>query len=89
MECRQAAHAEEVKPGVLPWIPPQALIEDGDERFVYVIEDGKANLRAVEESARLPDRVFVKSGLKAGETVIVGGTHKVSDGVAVTCKEAK
>ena len=74
---------------VQPWVPPQALIEDGDESFVYVVEDGKANLRAVEESARLPDRVFVKSGLKAGETVIVGGTHKVSDGVAVTCKEAK
>lgn len=75
--------------GVLPWVPPQALIEDGDESFVYVVEDGKANLRAVEESARLSDRVFVKSGLKAGETVIVGGTHKVSDGAAVTCKEAK
>ena len=75
--------------GALPWVSPQALIEDGDESFVYVVEDGKANLRAVEESARLPDRVFVKSGLKAGETVIVGGTHKVSDGTAVTCKETK
>jgi RND family efflux transporter MFP subunit len=75
--------------GVLPWVPPQALIEDGDESFVYVVEDGKAILRAVEESGRLPDRVFVKVGLKAGETVIVGGTHKVSDGAAVTCKEVK
>ena len=89
MECGEATHAKVAEPRSGPWIPPQALIEDGDERFVYVIEDGKANLRAVEESARLPDRVFVKSGLKAGETVIVGGTHKVSDGVAVTCKEAK
>ncbi len=75
--------------GVLPWVPPQALIEDGDESFVYVVEDGKAILRAVEESALLPDRVFVKSGLKTGETVIVGGTHKVYDSAAVTCKEAK
>lgn len=75
--------------GVLPWVPPQALVEDGDESFVYVVEDGKATLRAVEESARLPDRVFIKAGLKSGETVIVGGTHKVSDGAAVTCKEAK
>lgn len=75
--------------GVQPWVPPQALIEDGDESFVYVVEDGKANLRAIEENARLPDRVFIKSGLKAGEAVIVGGTHKVTDGAAVTCKEAK
>ena len=76
-------------PGTLPWVPPQALIEDGDESFVYVVEDGKAVLRAVEESARLPNRVFVKSGLAAGETVIVGGTHKVSDGAPVMCKEAE
>lgn len=75
--------------GVLPWVPPQAIIEDGDESFVYVVEDGKANLRVVEESARLPGRVFVKSGLKAGEIVIVGGTHKVTDGAAVRCKESK
>lgn len=27
--------------------------------------------------------------LYAGEAVIVSGTHKVSDGAAVTCKEAK
>lgn len=78
-----------VASGTLPWVPPQALIEDGDESFVYVVEDGKAVLRAVEESARLPDRVFMKSGLEAGETVIIGGTHKVSDGAAVTCKEAE
>ena len=49
----------------------------------------EGRLRAVEESARLPDRVFVESGLKAGETVIVGGTNKVYDSAAVTCKEAK
>ncbi len=75
--------------GALPLVPPQALIEDGDESFVYVVEDGIANLRAVEESARLSDRVFVKSGLKAGETVIVGGTHKVTDGSPVSFREAK
>lgn len=72
--------------GSMPWVPPQAVIEDGDENFVYVVEGGKAVLRGIEESARLPDRVFIKSGLKAGETVIVGGTHKVSDGAEVTCK---
>jgi len=65
------------------------MIEDGDESFVYVVEDGKAVLRGVEVGARLPDRVFVKSGVKAGDTVIVGGTHKVSDGAAVRCKEAE
>ena len=72
-----------------PAAPPQALIEDGDESFVYVVEDGKAILRTVEESARLPDSVFLKSGLKAGETVIVGGMHKATDGSPVSCREAK
>ena len=75
--------------GVLPWVPPQALIEDGDENFVYVVEDGKAVLRGIEVGARLPERVFVMSGLKAGETVVVGGMHKVADGSPVWCREAK
>ena len=75
--------------GSMPWVPPQAVIEDGDENFVYVVEDGRAALRGIEVDARLPDRVFVKSGLKAGETVIVGGMHKVTDGSLVSCREAK
>ena len=75
--------------GSMPWVPPQSVIEDGDENFVYVVEDGRAALRGIEVDARLPDRVFVKSGLKAGETVIVGGMHKVTDVSPVSCREAK
>lgn len=72
--------------GSMPWVPPQSVIEDGDENFVYVVEGGKAALRGIDVGARLPERVFVKSGLKAGESVVVGGMHKVSDGAAVMCK---
>ena len=73
--------------GVLPWVPPQVLIEDGDESFVYVVEDGKAILRAVKCASSRPRVRGVRP--QAGETVIVGGTRKVDDGAAVTCKEAK
>ena len=75
--------------GSMPWVPPQAVIEDGDENFAYVVGSGKAALRGIEVDARLPERVFVKSGIKAGETVVVGGMHKVTDGSPVSCKEAK
>lgn len=72
--------------GSMPWVPPQSVIEDGDENFVYVVEDGRAALRGIEVDARLPERVFIKSGIKAGETVVVGGMHKVTDGSPVSCK---
>lgn len=72
--------------GSMPWVPPQSVIENGDENFVYVVEGGKAALRGIDVGARLPERVFVKSGLKADESVVVGGMHKVSDGAAVMCK---
>ncbi len=75
--------------GTMPWVPPQAVIEDGDESFVYVVEEGTASLREVEVGARLPARVFVKSGIKAGDVVVVGGTHKISDGASVRVKEAQ
>ncbi len=74
--------------GTMPWVPPQAVMDDGEETYVYAVEDGKAMLRTVVAATRLPDRVYVSSGLKSGETVIIGGTHKVSDGTPVSvCKE--
>lgn len=70
--------------GRRPWVPPQAVIDDGDSTHVFVVEAGRAVLRQVEILAELPDRVFIGSGLKTGETVITGGHHKVSDGTSVS-----
>ena len=64
-------------------IPLAALVFEGEKRFVYVVKDGKAEKRAVTVGEQQGDRILVESGLKADETFVIAGTHKLRDGAAV------
>lgn len=62
-----------------PAVAPSALLPAaGGKFFVYVVEKGNlAVRREVTVTTQRDDCVFISSGLKAGETVISDGTHKV------------
>lgn len=66
-------------------IPEQALLQQGDTRFVYVVRDGKAARADVTTGQRLPGRVAVVAGLKEGDQVITAGQGKpmMYEGAAV------
>lgn len=66
-------------------VPEQALMQDGDTRFVYAVVDGKAKRTTVKTGARVPGKVEVTDGLKAGDVVITAGQAKpmMRDGVGV------
>lgn len=66
-------------------VPEQALMQDGDTRFVYTVVDGKARKAVIKTGARVPGRVQVVEGLKAGDVVITAGQGKpmMQDGMAV------
>ena len=57
-------------------IPEQALMQQGEERFVYTVVDGKAKRVVVETGVRVPGMVEVTSGLQAGDVVITAGHGK-------------
>lgn len=57
-------------------IPEQALMQQGEERFVYTVVDGKARRVVVDTGARVPGLVEVTSGLQAGDVVISAGQGK-------------
>lgn len=57
-------------------IPEQALMQQGEERFVYTVVDGKAKRVVVQTGARVPGMVEVTSGLQAGDVVITAGHGK-------------
>ena len=57
-------------------VPEQALMQDGDVRFVYTILAGKAKRVEVKTGVRVPGMVQVVSGLKAGDVVITAGQTK-------------
>lgn len=65
-------------------IPERALATDQDIRFVYVVgSDGVATRRNVELGRQYGDLRIVKSGLSAGDRVIVKGLQKVKPGQKV------
>ena len=64
-------------------IPLYAVITQGDERFVYVDKDGKAEKRPVELGVLFGWQVQVKTGLMPGERVIVVGHRFLNNGQAI------
>jgi len=57
-------------------VPEQALMQDGDVRYVYTIIAGKAKRVEVKTGVRVPGLVQAVSGLKAGDVVITAGQTK-------------
>lgn len=64
-------------------VPVEAVIGDGVKPFVFVFADDKAARRPVETGFEQDGRVWIRTGLKAGDRVIVGGIERVKDGAAV------
>jgi len=64
-------------------IPMSAVVFEGDDRFVYVIANGRAAKRKVTLGAVQGNRVIVEDGLKAEESFAPAGIHKLFDGAAV------
>lgn len=57
-------------------VPEQALMQDGDVRFVYTVVAGKAKRVEIKTGVRVPGLVQVVTGLKAGDVVITAGQTK-------------
>ncbi len=71
-----------VKPDAI-LVPEQAIWPIGNDKTVYVVEDGKAVRRLVTLGQRQPGQVEILSGLAAGDEVITAGQMKIFDGAAV------
>lgn len=63
--------------------PEQAVIKRGTENSVFVVADGRARVRRVELGTSDGQNVEIKSGVQAGEKVVVSNTA-LRDGDAVS-----
>lgn len=68
-------------------VPEQVIVPRADGSYVFVVIDGKAQLRPVKLGRREPGRVEVVEGLKAGETIVLDGQIKLRPGVPVVTLE--
>jgi membrane fusion protein (multidrug efflux system) len=66
-------------------VPEQALMQDGETRYVFTVVDGKATRANVTTGVRTPGWIQVLTGLKAGDVVITAGQTKpmMGDGLPV------
>lgn len=65
-------------------VPEQAIWPTGDQKMVYIVKDGKAELRPVTLGMREPGWVAITTGLAAGDEVIIAGQMKLFPGAPVT-----
>lgn len=64
-------------------IPTAALFRLRDGFAVFAVEDGRARLRSVEVGERGSEAVEIRSGLAAGERVILHPSDRIADAVRV------
>jgi len=70
-------------------IDDKAVLTDQDRKYVYVVDgEGKAQRRDIQPGAMVDGLRIVKSGLQAGDRVIVAGLQKVfMPGMPVTAQQ--
>ena len=66
-------------------VVPESAVQASERGFVtYVVKDGKAGLRPIQQGLRTgTGAVEILSGLKPGETVVTEGSDRLADGIAV------
>ena len=64
-------------------VPAIAIVPGLNAMTVFVVKDGKAELRSVVTGTRLEDRVQILSGLAPGETIVTSGVLQLSPGQKV------
>jgi len=64
-------------------VPEEALVPNGLDQFVYVVESDRAKLTPITIGERQGGLVEVRRGLTKAARVIVGGTQRLRDGVQV------
>ena len=73
-------------PAPIVLVPKRAVSEQNNQVFVWVVADGTASLRQVTRGADRLDQVEVRSGLSAGEAVILNAPAGLTDHALVRVK---
>ncbi len=64
-------------------VPTSAVRSDGEDKFIFVVKDGAAEMRKVNIKASYGSDVYLSSGLKPGEDFILNPAADLKDGARV------
>ncbi len=65
-------------------IPTTAVLSEGEEKYVFVVKDKRAEKRKVILSASYGNDVYISSGITAGEDFVVEIPDNLKNGIRVT-----
>lgn len=63
--------------------PEQAIVPEGTNQFVFVVNNSVVEKRSVILGRRIPGKVVIAEGLVAGEIIVTEGTNKIREGSIV------
>ncbi|WP_244833881.1 efflux RND transporter periplasmic adaptor subunit [Clostridium sp. BJN0001] len=62
-------------------IPKKAIIEDGDKKYVYIVDDDKKAVKTeVDTGIETSNDIEITSGVDGDDTVVIGGLNLINDG---------
>lgn len=64
-------------------VPRSAVLWDGNQAYVYLVDAGKARRVVVKTGVDNADQIEVSGALKAGDAVVISGNYELNDGMAV------
>ncbi|HEY0942609.1 MAG TPA: HlyD family efflux transporter periplasmic adaptor subunit [Steroidobacter sp.] len=92
---RRLGHGYRVQPSIIVWegkntlqVPQSALFRDGEHWAVFVVENDEARLRHVIIGQHNATHVEIKSGVSAGERIVVHPNDRIEDGSLVEARSA-
>jgi HlyD family secretion protein len=67
-------------------VPVDAVKQDGEDYFVYTVEDGKTKKKTIEIGTASSDYMEVKEGLSADDAIVSKPKDDLLSGTEVTVK---
>ena len=68
-------------------VPQQAILISGQEKFVWLVKEGRAHRQSITTGDIIDEGVVVESGLTTGDIVIVQGQNKVCEDTEVKSED--
>ncbi len=76
--------ADESDPAAVPVIPFLAVAKSGQATGVWLYgDDGTVHFREIEPGLRAEGKLHARSGVSAGEKIVIQGVHKLGEGMKV------
>ncbi|MBY0144756.1 efflux RND transporter periplasmic adaptor subunit [Neobacillus niacini] len=63
-----------------------ALFDDGDQPYVFIIKDGKANKKKVKTGITSGSKIEILEGISMDDKVMINGPESIKDGMEVNVK---